>query len=65
MTFSELSTRAKLNYVFFWINLVVAFVLAYGGSMMCFLNLAIAFFCWSAYKFQNHMEKLDKDQKKS
>ena len=50
-------TRKKLNYAFFWINLVVAFVLAYGGSMMCFLNLAIAFFCWCAYKFQDALEE--------
>ena len=61
MNFSELSTRSKLNYIFFWINLVVAFVLAYGGSMMCFLNLAIAFFCWAAYKYQ---DKLDEELKK-
>ena len=57
-------TRKKLNYIFFWINLGVAFVLAYAGSMMCFLNLAVAFFCWAAWKFQTHMENVDKEQKK-
>lgn len=64
MKFGDLSLRAKLNYIFFWTNLVIAFILAYAGSMMCFLNLAVAFFCWCAYKFQNHMEKMTKDQKK-
>ena len=64
MKFGDLSLRAKLNYIFFWVNLVVAFFLAYHGSMMCFLNLAVAFFCWLAYKFQNRMEKMNEEQKK-
>ena len=64
MKFGDMSLRTKLNYIFFWVNLVVAFFLAYLGSMMCFLNLAVAFFCWAAYKFQNHMEKMDEKQKK-
>ena len=50
-------TRKKLNYWFFWINLVIAFILAFAGSMMCFLNLAVAFFCWCAYKYQDALEE--------
>ena len=50
-------TRKKLNYAFFWINLLVAFFLAYHGSMMCFLNLAVAFFCWCAYRYQDTLEE--------
>tara|TARA_B100000676_G_scaffold298768_1_gene342203 strand:- start:450 stop:656 length:207 start_codon:yes stop_codon:yes gene_type:complete len=50
-------TRKKLNYTFFWINLVIAFILAFAGSMMCFLNLAVAFFCWCAYKYQDALEE--------
>ena len=64
MKFGDLSLRAKLNYIFFWVNLVIAFYLASAGSMMCFLNLAVAFFCWCAYKFQNRMEKMDEERKK-
>ena len=65
MKFGDMSLRTKLNYIFFWVNLVIAFYLASAGSMMFFLNLAVAFFCWAAYKFQNRMEKVDEDQKKS
>tara|TARA_A100001037_G_scaffold244817_1_gene225861 strand:+ start:48409 stop:48615 length:207 start_codon:yes stop_codon:yes gene_type:complete len=50
-------TRKKFNYAFFWINLVIAFILAFAGSMMCFLNLAVAFFCWCAYKYQDALEE--------
>ncbi len=50
-------TRKKLNYTFFWINLAVAFFLAFAGSMMCFLNLAVSFFCWCAYKYQDALEE--------
>ena len=50
-------TRKKLNYTFFWFNLIIAFILAFAGSMMCFLNLAIAFFCWCAYKYQDALEE--------
>jgi len=56
MSFITNETRKKLNYTFFWINLIVAFVLAFAGSMMCFLNLAVAFFCWCAYKYQDALE---------
>ena len=57
MMFLELSFRAKLNYIFFWVNLIVAFVLAYGGSWMCVVNLAVSFFCWFAYKYQDALEE--------
>lgn len=56
MIFSELSFRAKLNYIFFWINLIVAFILAYGGSWFCIFSLIVSFFSWSAYKFQDKLE---------
>ena len=65
MKFGDMSLRTKLNYIFFWVNLVIAFYLASVGSVLCFLNLAVAFFCWAAYKFQNYMENVDEDQKKS
>lgn len=57
MIFSELSSRAKLNYIFFWINLIVAFILAYGGSWFCLFSFTVSFFCWSAYKFQDKLEE--------
>jgi hypothetical protein len=60
MIFSELPFRAKLNYVFFWINLIVAFILAYGGSWFCIFSLIVSFFCWSAYKFQDKIEEQTK-----
>lgn len=60
MSFSELTNRAKLNYVFFWINLIVAFILAYGGSWFCIFSLGVSFFCWSAYKFQDKFVEQNK-----
>lgn len=57
MLFSELSFRAKLNYIFFWINLIVAFLLAYGGSWFCIFSLMVSFFCWGAYKFQDKLQQ--------
>jgi hypothetical protein len=50
-------TRKKLNYIFFWINLVIAFIVAYAGSYLCILNLAVSFFCWFAYKYQDILEE--------
>ena len=50
-------TRKKLNYWFFWINLVFAFTLAFVGSWMCVVNLAVSFFCWAAYKYQDALEE--------
>ena len=50
-------TRKKLNYWFFWINLVFAFTLAFAGSWMCLVNLAVSFFCWIAYKYQDALEE--------
>jgi len=61
MMFSELSNRAKLNYVFFWINLIVAFILAYGGSWFCIFSLVVSFFSWTAYKFQDKIEDQNKN----
>ena len=61
MMFSELSNRAKLNYVFFWINLIVAFILAYGGSWFCIFSLVVYFFSWTAYKFQDKIEDQNKN----
>ena len=49
MTFSELPFRTKANYIFFWINLFVAFMLAFNGSWMSIFHLIISFFCWAAY----------------
>jgi|TARA_B110000444_G_scaffold247905_1_gene271120 hypothetical protein len=60
MSFSELTNRAKLNYVFFWINLIVAFILAYGGSWFCIFSLIVSFLCWSSYKFQDQLEEQTK-----
>ena len=50
-------TRKKLNYWFFWINLIVAIILAYGGSWFCIFSLAVSFFCWCAYKYQDALEE--------
>lgn len=50
-------TRKKLNYIFFWINLVIAFIIAYAGSFLCIINLIVSFFCWSAYKYQDILEE--------
>ena len=61
MMFSELSFRAKLNYIFFWINLIVAFILAYGGSWFCIFSLIVSFFSWVAYKFQDKIEDQNKN----
>lgn len=61
MIFSELSNRAKINYIFFWINLIVAFILAYKGSWFCIFSLIVSFFSWSAYKFQDKIEDQNKN----
>ena len=61
MIFSELSNRAKINYIFFWINLIVAFILAYEGSWFCIFSLIVSFFSWSAYKFQDKIEDQNKN----
>jgi len=50
-------TRKKLNFFFFVLNLVIAFVTAYNGSYLCILNLFVSFICWSAYKYQDNLEK--------
>ena len=64
MTFSELPFRTKANYIFFWINLFVAFMLAFNGSWMSILHLIVAFFCWAAYKYADSLsEKLAKEKK--
>lgn len=64
MTFSELPFRTKANYIFFWINLFVAFMLAFNGSWMSILHLIISFFCWAAYKYADSLsEKLEKEKK--
>ena len=64
MTFSELPFRTKANYIFFWINLFVAFMLAFNGSWMSILHLIISFFCWAAYKYADSLsEKLAKEKK--
>jgi|TARA_B110000495_G_C22651913_1_gene386438 hypothetical protein len=57
MSFITNETRKKLNYVFFWVNLLAAFLLAYHGSWMCLVNLGVAFFCWCAYRFQDALEE--------
>ena len=61
-------TRKKLNYWFFWINLVFAFTLAFAGKLTCLVNLAVSFFCWFAYKYQDALEEKvrskDLDEKK-
>ncbi len=63
MTFSELPFRTKANYIFFWINLFLAFMLAFNGSLMAILHLAISFLCWAAYKYADSLsEKLQKRQ---
>ena len=63
MSFSELPFRTKANYIFFWINLFLAFMLAFNGSLMGILHLAISFLCW-AYKYGILLsEKLQKQQK--
>ena len=58
MSFLTNEARKKINYYFFWINLVVAFIVAYVGSYLCIVNLAVSFFCWSAYKYHALDEKL-------
>ena len=64
MTFSELPFRTKANYIFFWINLFLAFMLAFNGSFLAILHLAISFLCWAAYKYADSLsEKLTKQQK--
>ena len=63
MTFSELSFRTKANYIFFWVNLFIAFMLAFNGSWMAILHLVLSFICWAAYKYADSLsEKLRKRQ---
>lgn len=57
MSFLSNEARKKINYYFFWINLIVAFIVAYAGSYLCIVNLAVSFFCWSAYKYQDMLEE--------
>ena len=64
MSFSDLPFRTKANYIFFWINLFIAFMLAFNGSWMCIFHLVISFLCWAAYKYADALsEKLEKQQK--
>ena len=65
MSFSELPFRTKANYIFFWINLFVAFMLAFNGSWMSILHLIVAFFCWSAYKYADKLSEKLKNEKKN
>ena len=65
MTFSELPFRTKANYIFFWINLFVAFMLAFNGSWMSILHLIISFFCWAAYKYADTLSEKLENQKKN
>ncbi len=32
-------------------------MLAFAGSWMCVVNLAVSFFCWFAYKYQDALEE--------
>ena len=57
MSFLTNEARKKINYYFFWINPIVAFIVAYAGSYLCIVNLAVSFFCWSAYKYQDMLEE--------
>jgi len=63
MNFSELSSRAKLNYIFFWINLIVAFILASTGSFLSVFSVIVSFFCWCTYKYQDDFDKKTKIKK--
>ena len=63
MTFSELPFRTKANYIFFWINLFVAFMLAFNGSWMSIFHLIISFFCWAAYKYADSLSEKLENQK--
>ena len=63
MSFSDLPVRTKANYIFFWINLFIAFMLAFNGSWMCIFHLVISFLCWAAYKYADALsEKLAKKE---
>ena len=57
MSFLTNEARKKINYYFFWINLIVAFIVAYAGSYLCIINLVVSFFCWSAYKYQDALDE--------
>ena len=64
MSFSELPFRTKANYIFFWINLFLAFMLAFNGSWMAILHLVLSFICWASYKYADSLsEKLENQQK--
>ena len=56
MSFLTNEARKKINYYFFWINLFVAFIVAYAGSFLCLVNVVVSFLCWSAYKYQDSLE---------
>ena len=64
MSFSELPFRTKANYIFFWINLFLAFMLAFNGSWLAILHLVLSFICWASYKYADSLsEKLENQQK--
>lgn len=65
MTFSELPFRTKANYIFFWVNLFIAFMLAFNGSWMAILHLVLSFICWSAYKYADKLSEKLKNEKKN
>lgn len=64
MTFSELPFRTKANYIFFWVNLFIAFMLAFNGSWMAILHLVLSFICWAAYKYADSLSEKLKNEKK-
>lgn len=45
-TLLNLNARGWLCISLTCLNLVIAFILANAGSMLCFLSLAISFFMW-------------------
>lgn len=49
-------TRKKLNYAFFWINLIIAFIFAYQGSFFSIFSFSVSFFCWCAYRFEDQLD---------
>ena len=65
MTFSELPFRTKANYIFFWVNLFIAFMLAFNGSWMAILHLVLSFICWAAYKYADKLSEKLKNEKKN
>ena len=65
MTFSKLPFRTKANYIFFWINLFIAFMLAFNGSWMAILHLVLSFICWAAYKYADKLSEKLKNEKKN